>query len=112
MASSISFEYLTSIEGANSGLATLDATGKLTAVQIPSGLVNHFKGSFALSTNLPATGEMADYAYVQGGAADMGFWYWNALLATQAWVNQKISTTAYNLLSDAEKSAVPYIIQD
>lgn len=69
-----------------------------------------YKGEFAtsaaLSTAYP-TADLADYAYV---TATSSYWYWNAALATPAWVNQQITETAYNALSAAEQAAVPYIV--
>ena len=110
MSSSISYEYLNSIEGVANGLATLDGTGKVPLTQIPSGAVETFKGEYAdltaLTTAYP-TGNLGDYAYV---TADLAFYYWNSKLTVPAWVNQNITLVNYNLLTASEKSAVPYII--
>lgn len=110
MASAISYEYLTSIEGANNGLATLDGTGKLTLSQLPPSAVETYKGSFADEAAIIAaypSATFGDYAYNEDTSS---YWYWNAALGTPAWVNQEISATAYDALSPAERAAVPYII--
>ncbi|MFA6867624.1 MAG: hypothetical protein WCR54_08955 [Clostridia bacterium] len=110
MASAISYEYYSAQLGANNGLATLDGTGKIPATQIPDIAENNFKGSFADEAALVAayaTAVLGDYAYNNDTSS---YWYWNAALATPAWVDQEISATAYTALSTAEKAAVPYII--
>lgn len=69
-----------------------------------------YKGEYADETALTTaypTATLADYARV---TATSTYWYWNAALATPAWVNQEISVTAYNALSAAEQAAVPYIL--
>lgn len=110
MASSISLEYLQSIEGAANGLATLDGSGYIPVSQLPPGAVETYKGEFetvaALTTDYP-TGNTADYAYVTG---DLTYYYWNSALTTPAWVNQKITAAAYTALTAAQKAEVPYII--
>lgn len=110
MSSAISYEYLNSIEGVANGLATLDGTGKVPLAQLPGGAIETYKGEYATSALLITaypTGILADYAYV---TATSSYWYWNRALGIPSWVNQEITITAYNLLSLAEKSAVPYII--
>lgn len=110
MASSISLEYLRSISGANSGLATLDSAGHLPVAQLPPEAVETYKGEFATSAALIAaygTGSLADYAYV---TATGSYWYWNDGLGTPAWVDQQITAANYDALSSAAKAAVPYII--
>ena len=70
----------------------------------------NFKGSFPTNTALTqayATASLADYAYV---VSTNSYWYWNAGLATPAWVNQEITEAAYTVLSTAAKAAVPYIV--
>ena len=109
MSSSISYEYLNSIEGVANGLATLDGTGKVPLTQIPGGAIETFKGEYADLTALTTaltTGNLGDYAYV---TADLAFYFWNSKIATPSWVNQNITAINYNLLSATEKSAVPYI---
>lgn len=111
MASSISYEYLQSKLAAANGIATLDAGGKLPVSQLPTAAVETYKGEYATSAALITahpTGALADYAYV---TATLSYWYWNAALATPAWVNQQITEAAYNALSAAEQAAVPYIIE-
>ena len=110
MSSAVSLEYLQSIEGAVGGLATLDSTGKIPVGQMPAGSVETYKGVYATTALLIAahpTGAIADYAY---DTATLSFWYWNALLAVPAWVNQMITEDAYQLLTAPQKAAVPYII--
>lgn len=111
MASSISLEYLRSIEGAANGLATLDGSGKVPVSQIPtSALESPYKGSYAdyltLATAIP-TGERADYAYVEDEEV---FYYWNSELGSPSWIPQTITPTAYDLLTATQKAQVPYII--
>lgn len=110
MASSISYEYLVSIEGVASGLATLDTGGKVPLSQLPNSVIETYKGEYATSVALIAahpTANLADYAYVEGSSS---YWYWNKKLAVPTWVNQQIAIAAYLLLSASEKAAVPYII--
>lgn len=69
-----------------------------------------YKGRFGTSAELQAkylTATVADYAYVNNTSS---FWYWNAGLATPAWVNQEITEAAYLALSASERMAVPYIV--
>ena len=107
MASAISLEYLVSLEGVANGLATLDSSGVIPAAQLPADAVSPFKGTFADSSALPATGILADYAYV----TDTGtFWYWNPGLATPGWANQNITLADYNALPEAAKAQMPYIL--
>jgi len=47
---------------------------------------------------------------LQNNDDTLSFWYWNAVLAIPAWVNQQITEVAYAALSVAEKAAVPYIV--
>jgi len=110
MASAISIEYLLSIEGQANGLATLDANGTVPTDQLPTIAINNFKGEFATAAALQTaypTAKVADYAYV---TATKSFWYWNIELDTAAWVNQEITTTAYNKLTDEQKAGLSYII--
>lgn len=110
MASSISYEYLISIEGVANGLATLDGTGKVPVSQLPDASIETYKGQFADEAAIILaypTAALADYAW---NIATASFWYWNEALAIPAWVDQTITATDYNLLSAAEKAAVPYII--
>ena len=110
MASAVSLEYLTSIEGQANGIATLDGTGKIPASQLPPSSVETYKGEFATSAALISaypTGATADYAYV---TATSSYWYWNSGLTTPAWVDQQITATAYFALAAAAKARVPYII--
>lgn len=111
MASSISLEYLRSIEGAANGLATLDGTGKVPVAQLPAvAIASPYKGSYAdyvtLATAIP-TGERADYAYVEDEEV---FYYWNEELGSPSWIPQTIDTTTYDLLTAVQKAQVPYII--
>lgn len=110
MSSSISYEYLKSIEGASNGLATLDSNSKIPLSQLPSSVIETYKGEYATSSALITaypTASLADYAYV---TATNSFWYWNKSLTTPAWVNQQITETDYLALSASAKSVVPYII--
>jgi len=110
MASSISLEYLLSIEGVANGLATLDSSGLIPAAQIPPAAMDVFKGEYATESDLTTafpTGSIAQYAYVD---ATSSFWYWNGKLATPAWVNQLVTSTDYLALTAAQQSVVPYII--
>ncbi len=110
MASAISYEFLQAKKGVANGLASLDTNGKVPVTQLPSEVIETYKGQYATSALLIAayaTATLADYAYVTETSS---YWYWNAALATPAWVNQQITETAYNLLSAAEQAAVPYII--
>lgn len=111
MASSVSYEYLVSIEGVANGIATLDGSGTIPVSQLPAVAVESpFKGSFAdyiaLATAIP-TGSRADYAYV---IDEEVFYYWNGELGSPSWVPQTIDTTAYNLLTTVQKAQLPYII--
>lgn len=106
--STVSFEYLQSIQGVANGLATLGADGVVPVSQLPEGLLNNYKGEFAdeaAITAAYATAVLGDYAYNTETAS---FWYWSPTLS--AWVNQEITATAYMALSDAAKKDVPYII--
>lgn len=110
MASSISLEYLQSIEGQAGGLATLDSGGTIPLSQIPDSIESPFKGTYATPAALTAahdTGNLADYAYVTSTSS---FWYWNSALATPAWVNRQITATEYLALTVAQRAPVPYII--
>ena len=110
MASSISLEYLLSIEGVADGLATLDSSGLIPVSQIPPTVLDVFKGEYATEAALIAaypTGSIAQYAYVD---ATTSFWYWNGQLTTPAWVNQLITSTDYLALTAAQQSVVPYVI--
>jgi len=110
MASAVSLEYLKSLLGSENGIATLDNDGLIPIIQLPPEMLSPFKGQFADEAELlaayPLAG-MADYAYVDD---TLSFWYWNDGLATPVWVNQEIIEDDYDLLSDIEKSMVPYII--
>ena len=111
MASSVSLELLNAKSGAANGLATLNGLGKVPASQLPTEAIETYKGEYATSALLiiaHATGSLADYAYV---TATLSYWYWNKSLVVPAWVNQQITEAAYNLLSAAEKAAVPYIVE-
>lgn len=109
MASAVSLEYLTSIQGQPNGLATLDGTGKIPTAQLPATAIEVYLGVFAnvsaLTTAYP-TAAQGNYAFVTG----TGYYYWNAQLATPAWVSQSITATAYNALTTAGKTGVQYII--
>lgn len=110
MASSVSYELLQAKQGAANGLATLDASAKLLAVQLPAEAIQVYKGEYATSAALIAahvTGSLSDYAYV---TETTSYWYWNAEITIPGWVNQQITEAAYALLSADEKAAVPYII--
>jgi len=110
MASSISYELFQAKQGVANGLATLDGSGLVLVSQLPAASIETYKGEYATSAALIAaypTGLLADYAYV---TATSSYWYWNAALATPAWVNQQITEAAYLLLSAAEQAAVPYIV--
>ena len=110
MASSISYEYLVSIEGVANGLATLDNSGKVLTSQLPPEAIETFKGTYATSAALiaaHATGSLGDYAYVTETSS---YWYWNSGRDPAAWVNQQITAAAYALLSPEAQAAVPYII--
>lgn len=110
MSSSISYEYLKSIEGSNNGLATLGNDGKIPLNQLPNSVLETYKGEYATSSALItafSTANLADYAFV---TATNSFWYWNKSLTTPTWVNQQITETDYLALSAYAKSVVPYII--
>lgn len=110
MASSISYELFQAKQGVANGLATLDGSGLVPVSQLPAASIETYKGEYATSAELIAaypTGLLVDYAYV---TATSSYWYWNAALATPAWVNQQITEAAYLLLSAAEQAAVPYIV--
>jgi len=116
VASSVSLEYLQSIQGAANGLATLDSTGAVPLSQLPPAIISPFKGEFADETSLETAfpvGTIAEYAYVD---ATNSFWYWNAGLTSTdtpdapAWVNQEITDTDYLALSATAQAMVPYII--
>ena len=110
MASAVSLEYLKSLLGADNGIATLDNDGLVPTSQLPPESASPFKGHYAdeaeLTTAYPLA-NIADYAYVDDS---LSFWYWNDGLSTPAWVNQEIIEADYDLLSDLEKSMVPYLI--
>ncbi len=111
MASAISYEFYTGKLGAANGLATLDATSKIPVAQLPSAVVQVYKGQYATSAALIAahgTGALGDYAYVTGTSS---YWYWNAALTIPEWVDQQITEAAYLLLSAAVRAAVPYIVE-
>lgn len=96
--------------GVANGVASLDADTKVPVAQLPDSVVNNFKGEFADEAAIIAayaTATLGDYAYNDDTDS---YWYWNAELATPAWVNQEISATAYDALSAAAKAAVPYIV--
>jgi len=108
MASAVSYELFVAKQGVANGIATLDGTGKLPVSQLPVEAVETYKGEFATSAALPATGVLADYAYV---TATSTYWYWNAaLLPTAAWVNQQIAEASYLALTAPEIAGVPYIV--
>jgi len=110
MASTIRYEFYSDQLGAASGMASLDAGGKLPVAQLPDSAVEVYKGSFADESAIVAaypTGSLADYAYNEDTSS---YWYWNAELTVPAWVDQEITATAYDALSTAEQAAVPYII--
>ena len=115
MASSVSLEYLKSLEGAANGIATLDSAGTIPISQLPA-TTNIFEGVFADAASLEAafpTANIADFAFV---TATNSFWYWNAGLtstdtpAVPSWVNQNITDVAYLALSTTAQAMVPYII--
>lgn len=111
MASSVSYELFQSKQGVANGLATLDGTGKVPVSQLPASAIETYKGQYLTSVTLIIAypvAALADYAYV---TATSSYWYWNAALLIPAWVNQEITVAAYNLLSAAEKAAVPYIVE-
>jgi hypothetical protein len=111
MASAISYELFLAKQGTANGLATLDSSSKIPVSQLPTDALETYKGQYddyaALIVAYP-TGTLADYAYVTDTSS---YWYWNAALATPAWVNQEITEAAYISLSAAEKAAVPYIVE-
>ncbi len=110
MASAISYEYLMDQKGKAGGIASLDASGNVPDTQLPSSVINPYKGTFETEAALKAEypeGELGDSAYV---TATSSKWYWNPQLTTPAWVNSEINEAAYIELSDEAKAAVPYII--
>lgn len=110
MASALSYEIYQSKLGAPNGLATLDATGKIPAAQLPPSGVETYKGEYANSAALIAaypSGALGDYAYVTN---TLSYWYWNKSTTPAQWVNQQITETAYLLLTAAVKAAIPYIV--
>jgi len=110
MASAISYELFTAKRGAADGIASLDIDSKIPLSQLPDIAIDSYKGQFADTAALIAaypTGELSDYAYV---TATNSYWYWNAALASPAWVNQQITEADYIALSTAEKAGVPYIV--
>jgi len=108
MASAVSYEHLTSIQGVANGVATLDGTGLIPPAQLPPAATSPYKGVFASVGLLPATGVTADYAFVTGS----GFYYWNSALIDPGpgWVAQEITEADYLLLTADEIMAVPYLI--
>lgn len=111
MASSVSYELFQSKQGVANGLATLDGTGKVPLSQLPSDIIETYKGQYATSASLIIAypiGALADYAYVN---ATNSYWYWNVSLLVPAWVNQQITEAAYALLTGPEKAVVPYIVE-
>jgi len=98
--------------GAPGGIPTLDGDGEIPIGQLPS-TIALFKGQFADEADLISdfpTAELACYAYVDD---TLSFWYWNAGLETPlapAWVNQIITESDYDDLTNLAKSMVPYII--
>lgn len=110
MSGIVSIELLDSEKGAVNGIASLDGTGKIPIAQLPTSAVETYKGIYATSAALILAypvGVIADYAWVNAG---LSFWYWNYALVVPAWVNQLITETAYNLLTSAQKGALPYIV--
>ena len=107
MASALSYELFEAKQGVADGIATLDASGQLPMTQLPPEAVSAYKGTFATTGELPATGALGDYAYVTETSS---YWYWNSVLATPAWVNQQITEAEYDALSPAERAAVPYVV--
>ena len=107
--STVSFEYLQSIQGVANGLATLGADGTVPVSQLPDGLLNNYKGEFADADALTAaypTASQGSYAFVTAS----GYYCWNAQLATPAWVSQSITATDYLSLTTEAKTGVNYII--
>ncbi|MCL2753045.1 MAG: hypothetical protein FWE44_02730 [Defluviitaleaceae bacterium] len=110
MASAVSYEYLKAIQGVPGGIPTLDPNGNIPESQLPPTAISPYKGHYVDEAELVdenPTGILADYAFVDDTAS---FWYWNSALAIPAWVNQEITEDDYNVLSELEKSVVPYLI--
>jgi len=106
MASAVSYEFLQNLKGAPNGLATLDNTSKIPVAQLPPSSAL-FLGIFATSADLPASAELAQFAYVTG---TLSFWYWNPATDIDGWVNQQIEEADYILLTNEEQSYVPYVV--
>lgn len=75
-------------KGANSGVATLDAGGKIPAAQLPNSVME-YKGTWAASTNTPTladgTGNAGD-VYVASDAGTVDFGAGNITFAAGDWV--------------------------
>ena len=109
MASAVSYEYLKAIIGIPGGIPELDENGEIPSGQLPLSVLL-FLGRYATEAALIAAYDeatIANFAYVDETAS---FWYWNAASTIEAWVNQEISDEDYELLTDEEKSLVPYLI--
>ena len=110
MANAISYEFLMSLKGIAGGFAPLGTDLIIPSQFLPPGAVNNFKGNFSTETDLATeypTGSIGDYAYVTSTGS---YWYWNASLATPAWVNEEITENDYLVLTSVEQSAIPYLI--
>jgi hypothetical protein len=110
MASALSYEYYVSKLGVASGVATLDSSGYIPVGQLPPSAVETYKGQYADYAAIVAdypSASLADYAYNDDTTS---YWYWNANLATPAWVNQQIAEADYLLLTASEIAGVPYIV--
>jgi hypothetical protein len=102
MASSVTLEYLQSIQGAPNGISTLDSTGKIPASQIPP-TMHAFYGNYTALADLQAaypTAEHGCYAYV----GNVKYFY---SAADSAWTSSEITASAYGALTQAQKDAVP-----
>jgi len=107
MASAVSYELLQSMKGANGGLATLGNDGLIPLNQLPPTSQSIFLGIFATVADLPATGSMAQFAWV---TAENMFYYYNSKLTTPTFVPQQIEESDYLLLTSVQQSAVPYVV--
>lgn len=104
------YEIAVPKKGEAGGVASLDSEAKVPISQLPTGIVETYKGNYATSSALLSahpTALLADYAYV---TQTNSFWYWNTASAIATWVNQEISESAYNALGAPAKASVPYIV--
>lgn len=100
----VSLRYLLSLIGSESGIASLDASGKIDASLLPGGTaLGAFSGSFDTVASVEAEyttgGTSGQYAIIDGVKH-----YWNAAMTPPAWTSVEITISAYNALTDEEKN--------